>query len=378
MAKETSIFEMFEPPSDAAEVSVCYVAPPPEEGEAAAPEGLIWTPDDMTESSEMSGYVFGFPMQEYTEQFDKEELEKFAIGEGVYPYVQQAREVAAAAEGAPVVRTNYIEIETTMHSDAGSGTESIDAVFGTEDSKWVRLLGRTSGTPFPRANIMQWDLTVDPYRQHVEQIPTDAWDEISLRNWSGDGINIGRIKIVHSGVTILNWTQDLWLDGDETDPRNTIGLAAPILSTKLAAVNNSWLPQIHWAARELGKTDGKKYGSTGAWCSEFTAWCLRKELWNFPTGEIGSQRMEDGFANVGRMYTISQVLNGNYVLSEGDYLRMVFSGDHHSGLFIRYKHGPPSTPAQNTEIITIEGNTGARVAVRERVLGDLVSVGSTF
>jgi hypothetical protein len=66
------------------------------------------------------------------------------------------------------------------------------------------------------------------------------------------------------------------------------------------------VPQIHWAARELGKTDWRKYVNDEPFCSEFASWCLGKCLWEVPEaaekrdGPWGARQMEDGFAARGR------------------------------------------------------------------------------
>jgi hypothetical protein len=72
--------------------------------------------------------------------------------------------------------------------------------------------------------------------------------------------------------------------------------------------------------------------------------------------------------------TQTQIINSEYVLKTGDYLRL-FNGNH-SGLFVSYIDSS-TDPSDSTKIKTIEGNTGSRVNVKTRTLGDLTSVGNT-
>ena len=72
------------------------------------------------------------------------------------------------------------------------------------------------------------------------------------------------------------------------------------------------------------------------------------------------------------------LLDGNYTLTEGDYLRM----PNHSALFIRYVDDGRDVTDTNKEFISIEGNTGSKVAIRRgsadrRYIDRLISVGST-
>jgi len=234
----------------------------------------------------------------------------------------------------------------------------------------IKLWG-VNQTEFPKGWWLTWNL--NQVADFLETIPTDKWDKIHLVTDSTDGIKLDRIKIVHSDVTILDWTCNVWLDNSKMEAHGMLGLAAKILSKKLGLVGNCWVPQIHRAAREPGKTDGFKYGQGTLWCSEFASWCLRKALWDTPPGSIGSQDMEDYFNGLERMYTHDQIINSEYVLKTGDYLRP-FNGNH-SGLFVSYIDSA-TDPSDSTKIKTIEGNTGSRVNVKTRTLGDLPSVGN--
>ncbi|MDL2124599.1 MAG: hypothetical protein LWX51_16325 [Deltaproteobacteria bacterium] len=95
-------------------------------------------------------------------------------------------------------------------------------------------------------------------------------------------MKIDRILIKHSSQTILDWECGLWLDGSRLEEYGKLVLTGKILETKLGHIGGLWVPQIHWGAREIGKTDGSKYDSDDAWCSEFASWCLRKAMWETP------------------------------------------------------------------------------------------------
>lgn len=93
---------------------------------------------------------------------------------------------------------------------------------------------------------------------------------------------------------------------------------------------------------------------------------------------IGSRTMENYFNGKDRKYMKQDLLDGNYTLTEGDYLRM----PNHSALFIRYVDDGRDVTDTNKEFISIEGNTGSKVAIRRgsadrRYIDRLISVGST-
>ena len=196
-----------------------------------------------------------------------------------------------------------------------------------------------------------------------------------------DGILINRIKVVHSDETIVDWNNaKVWLDGSLSENYNNIGLAHHMVEKKLEQINDHWVAQIHHAALEIGKADGRKYGADGdnAWCSEFASWALRKGFWNTPTGDIGSKAMADWFDDRGRLKTKNQVISKSYRMIPGDYVRFQWSsGDHHSAIFMEYLDPWTDEFDDETRFQTIEGNTAKTVAVRTRRLGDIRHVGST-
>lgn len=333
----------------------------------------IKVPQDISEQSQLSGIVFSKRFKSRAKVSSVRISDSFARGTKAYSRAKLASRVASDSDGSPTVGDNYIRIEIdSSHANAGSDASKILMRFG--DSKQIGLLGFAT-TKFPKGATMKWDL--NGVQDLLETIATDLWDEITLENPSGDGIKIDNIEIVHSDVTILDWDCNAWLDGSKGEKHGRLGLAAKILEKKLDAIDNNWIPQIHWAARELGKADGTKYGSTGAWCSEFASWALRKALWETPPGNIGSQSMENYFDGIGRKFSIAEVLNGDYVLNPGDYVRFQWaSGGQHSGIFMEYIDSS-SSPTTSTRIRTIEGNTGSTVKVRTRDFGDVISVGNT-
>ena len=333
----------------------------------------VTVPIDISEQSQLSGFAF-------SARFLKEaKLTAISIpgtvskGLRAFNKAELAMRIASDSDGSPAIGENSIKIWiNNTHNNAGSNANYIWLYFGR--SKKIKLWG-VSRDRFPKGAILTWDL--NQCKSYLETIRTDYWDEITLVNPSGDGIKIDRVRMVHSNVTILDWTCRLWLDNSKNEKYGKIGLTARILSKKLSSVSNNWIPQIHWAARELGKSDGTKYGTTSAWCSEFASWCLRKALWDTPTGSIGSQSMENYFNGLGRKYTKDQIINKDYILNGGDYLRFQWSnGGQHSGIFIKYIDSS-ANPTNETRFQTIEGNTGATVKVRTRKLKDLKSCGNT-
>lgn len=297
-------------------------------------------------------------------------------------------EVARLTAGAPAIDANSVTIwmggkppssipEPVFGDRPGSSADYIWMRFAS--GKRVKLWG-LEREHFPSGSTLTWDL--NDVRAYLESLPTDDWDDITLTTDSNDGLFLRRIRIMHSGVTILDWECNQWLDGSKETGNSKLGLAAPMLSQKLSTTGDTWVPQIHWASRELGKTDGRKYSGNylnpRPWCSEFASWCLRKALWNTPKGNINVRHMERYFEKNERKVAQAELLAGQYVLKEGDYLRLEFYEGHggHSGMFIRYLDSPDN-PTENTRLLTIEGNHGGKVDVARRTFRDIVSAGNT-
>ena len=71
-----------------------------------------------------------------------------------------------------------------------------------------------------------------------------------------------------------------------------------------------------------------------------------------------------------------QLLSGEYVLTEGDYLRF----NNHSALFVRYEDDGRAVTDRRKRFVAIDGNWGAKVTLSSgsrREIRDLISVGST-
>jgi len=332
----------------------------------------IMVSDIVPDKYDISGFVFSKRFLKAANLKEIKIPKSDSEWKALMEYAKIAKKIDSDSDGGPTVGENYIKIWIdNVNPNAGSEANYIWMYFGW--NRRIKLNG-VDGTRFPRGWWVSWNLNNVSPSEYLETIPTDAWDDVHLVNSFGDGIKINRMKIRHSSVTILDWNCNAWLDGSKMEKHGKLGLAAKILAKKLGYVGNRWTPQIHWAARELGKTKGSKYGTNGAWCSEFASWCLRKALWDTPSESIGSDDMENYFNSKGRKYTKGQILNKQYTLKEGDYLRLF--GGTHSGLFIRYIDNYNS-PTNNTRIQTIEGNIGSKVGVRTRTLGDLHSVGNT-
>ena len=332
----------------------------------------IYTPLNIAEETRSSGFAFSNRIAKEVGLKQKDISRAFFEGSKVFKYADLAKGVALDSDGGPTVHKNEIEIWIdSEHPNAGSEADYIWMYFGRD--RRVKL--NVTGGRFPAGSYISWDLN-DIGAWLEDNIQTDLWDEIALVTDSRDGIKIDRIRIIHSGQTILDWECGLWLDGSNDEEYGKLVLTGKILETKLSHIGGLWIPQIHWAAREIGKTDGSKYGSYDAWCSEFASWCLRKALWNTPEGDTWTQPMEDYFSGMGRMYTHDQLINGEYQLVAGDYIRFEWaSGGHHSGIFIEYIDDP-SSPTEGTTIRTIEGNSNATVKVNHRIFSEIKSVGN--
>jgi hypothetical protein len=291
----------------------------------------------------------------------------------VFKHAELAKKLVSDSAGGPTIGENSITIWINANNPTtGSEADYIWMYFGLDTR--VKLWGRDR-TQFPSGQTLTWDLN-DISDWLEDNVETDLWDEIALTTDSGDGIKMDRIRVIHSGETILDWECGLWLDGSKLEPYGKLVLTGKILETKLDQIGNLWVPQIHWGAREIGKSDGSKYGSTGAWCSEFASWCLRKAMWETPDGNIGSQSMEDYFSSLGRMYTHDQLIDGEYQFVAGDYIRFEWSsGGQHSGIFIEYIDDS-SSPTDGTTIRTIEGNASSTVMVTTRTFQNILSVGN--
>jgi hypothetical protein len=339
---------------------------------SAAKTTKLFTLQNISEQSGVNGFVFSKRFMTQTGLKEKDFSKTFFEGKSAFNFKDTAKKMASDSDGGPTIASNYITITIDSgNSSYGSEATYIYMYFG--NSKRVKLLNETS--KFPVGAALTWDMN-DISDWLEDNITTDLWDEIALVTESKDGIKIKNVKIVHSDQTILDWACGLWLDGSTNEEYTKIVLTSKILETKLNQIDNLWVPQIHWAAREIGKTDSEKYGTTEAWCSEFSSWCLRKALWDTPTGNIGSQAMEDYFSGIGRKISRDQIMKGEYKLVAGDYVRLEWSGGgQHSVIFMEYL-SDSSKPTDSTSIRTIEGNSGSTVRVSSQTFKNLLSVGN--
>ncbi len=334
----------------------------------------IYTPMNIPEEMNLSGFAFSKRLVKQTGLKVKEIPATIFQGKEKFPFADLARQMESDSDGGATVHENSIQITVADdHPNASSNADSLWMYF----TRGHRVRLHSSTGSFTAGASYTWDLN-DVGDWLEDHIKTDYWDEIGLKNDSNDGVKIRRIRIIHSSQTILDWTCNAFLDASRMEPYSFLVLTAKILETKLNQVGNTWIPQIHWAAREIGKTDGRKYGALPGekWCSEFASWCLRKGLWPTPTGNIGSGSMEDCFEDLGRKFTHNQLINGDYQLHVGDYIRFEWEdGGHHSGIFIEYIDDP-ANPTNATTVRTIEGNASSTVKVARRVFKDILSVGN--
>lgn len=350
----------------------------------------VVVPDLLAEGTGIQGFVFSRKLlqlpdlEKYTSPKTDHDLQ---VARNV---AQMAWKIAEESDGGPGVGENYVSITiSNNNANAGSGAEKLYLYFGGE-GKFLRLWGlEGSAGRFPRGTRITWDMSVGTTSPEnwIETVPTDAWDDLLLVNPSGDGMLIDNIKVVHSSITIVDWPppgESLWLDGSRDQKYGIIGLADQILTKKLEAIpaDLRWVPQLHWAVLELGKTDGKKYGTTHQWCSEFASWCLRKAgWWEAPrparlSDNIDSDDMQSFFERMGRKYTRDDIKAGRYTPIEGDYVKF----PDHSALFVRFEDDGCAVTDEQKRFVSIDGNNGSKVTLASgsgREIRDMVSVGST-
>jgi len=283
---------------------------------------------------------------------------------------QHAEEVYLDSDGTgPMTGDNKITIYiASSPSTAGSDAEYIYMDFGPDDN--LRLLGYSTSPHFPLGATMTWDLNQESIREFMENLQQESWDYITLRTVSGDGIKIERVKLIHSSETILDWNYDDWLDSPND---SHVGLAARTLWRKVRDMNLPVQAAVNFGVRDLGKTDGYKYGTGNSWCSEFASWCLRRDGWDTPTGSIGTSDMRSFFSNLGRLYTQAQILNGTYIPASGDYFSLWDGG--HSVILAYWVDDPSLGITESTRYVTIEGNCGQAVRTVTRDVGDIDHVG---
>lgn len=350
----------------------------------------VTVPELIAEETGLQGFAFSHKLLRGTDALKLAQPRTREDLAAAKRFASQAWSLAEHADGGPGVGENYIRLRISSdHANAGSRADYIYLYFANQH-KYLRLWGvDRDGERFPRGWTLTWDMNgdaTDP-ADWIESVPTDSWDDVLLVNPSGDGLLIDNITLVHSSITILDWPpagETIWLDGSHSEKHGIIGLADQILAHKLGAMDGAirWVPQLHYAVRELGKTDGTKYGTTHAWCSEFASWCLRRSgWWDAPkpprlSENIGSSDMENYFRGKDRVFTKAQLLAGEYELTAGDYLRF----NNHSALFVRYLDDGRATTDERKRFESIDGNWGSKVTLASgdrREIRDLISVGST-
>ncbi|MBN2054437.1 CHAP domain-containing protein [bacterium] len=273
---------------------------------------------------------------------------------------------ARRGERAPMVGENYLRIQVGRRLGAGSQDPRLMLDFGSEHHV---ILWTDNEPPFPPGSIITWDLNeILPF---LEAIPQDAWDMATLRATGDDDLSIERVVLVHSSQTIVNWEADAWLG---TRGQSRLGLGADMLAAKLRTYDFPDSVVVHAGLLELGKTDGVKYGTTSAWCSEFASWCLHHAGWDTPTGSIGTSHLRSYFAARDRLYTLADIYAGYYLPRPGDYLSVFNDG--HSAIFAGWPDGEPSQLSPQTKLFTVEGNAGGAVLALTRTLGQISHVGN--
>jgi len=156
----------------------------------------------------------------------------------------------------PTKGTNYIKLYIPHSPSTGASNCSyIYMDFGS--SYHLRLWGCSTGKRFPTGCVLTWDLNDNS--SWLEGVPQVLWDYITIRTVSTDGIMVQRLIIKHSSEEILDWYVNDWLDSPND---SHLGLAAKTLERKLATYSDPVQAAVHFGLRELGKTDGDKYGTS--------------------------------------------------------------------------------------------------------------------
>lgn len=320
-------------------------------------------PVDWSEQSGVNGFIASHKFHEYIKKDADTVFRSLADGAKPFPYARELAQFTSDSAGAPMISTNTISVWIeSSPSSAGSNNPYLYLHMGT---KLILLIGY-----FIPGISNTWDL-------NNHSISTDDWDNISIEYKSSDALKIKRVKVVHSGITLVDWYCHTWLSTDFSEGNRMLGLDAKILQKKLSYVGGSTVNQIHWAAREIGKTDGTKYGTNSAWCSEFASWCLRKNSWNSPQGSIDTAHMAGFFTAMGRYCNNNTVRLGGYVIKPGDYIRIrKDDGGFHSALFLKWPTAPTAFPLPNNyQFNTIEGNSNGRVQSRTWEIKNAYGVG---
>ena len=199
----------------------------------------------------------------------------------------------------------------------------------------------------------------------------DDWDTVTLSQTSGDGLHIANIQMVHSNELVLDSAVNAWLDryyATVLDFTLDTGL------TRFDQTGGSRVTALYYASQELGQTGSEKYYSGDiAWCSEFTAWALRKAGLSTPTGSIGVSDMDSYFTSRSRYYSKSDVEAGLYEPKAGDYVAV--NGRQHSVLFVEWVSKAGTYPANGDTYMTIEGNTCNSVQIKTRSWSSVDFVG---
>lgn len=213
-------------------------------------------------------------------------------------------------------------------------------------------------------------------------IPTDDWDRLYIKNEMNSPISIVYLEIIHSDFCILRkmyWPPHRL--GGNAKSSQLLYLFRDISSTKIETMYNFGggflrnrnlvsYPVVYCGAEELGKIDGYKYaGHNRAWCSEFASWLLRVAGLNTPGGNISVDDLENWFRYNGVLSTNVYCVP----LNIGTYMNLW--NKTHSSIFLEYVDANPDYSNPNTQIRTIEGNAGGKVALATRILSDISSFG---
>lgn len=262
---------------------------------------------------------------------------------------------------------NYMIIELGSHANAGSTVAYIKLHLGNST---VYLMAPAAG--FAPNQVLNYNFNSSSCPSCWNTMDADDWDKVILENGSGDGVQVERVEMVHSGMLVLESSPNAWLDryyGSKLDFSLETGLTRwqQILETRVTA--------LYYAAQDLGQTGAKKYVNKDTmWCSEFAAWAIRQNGLDTPTGSIGTTNLATYFIGKGRYYTKAQVEAGSYLPQPGDYFSI--TDGKHSVLFLGWQSPIGATPKNEDQYLTIEGNNCNAVLMKTRDWSSVQFVGN--
>jgi hypothetical protein len=259
---------------------------------------------------------------------------------------------------------NYIILEIS-NVGAASAVPSIQLHIGT----FVVDLMSPAGGFVPADQVLKYDFNHSSCPPCWNGMKPDDWDSVLLSTTSRGELHVGKITMVHSGMTVIHAKI-----GARIDRYFGTDLSVDTAMRRLANVLEGRRTALFYASQDLGQTGSQKYVSADtAWCSEFASWALRQAGLGTPTGNIYVGTMESYFIGTGRYYTKAQVDAGAYMPHPGDYMSVNSRG--HSVLFIGWSTPVGNVPKDSDRFYTIEGNNNNAVVLSQRTWSNVDFIG---